>query len=300
MTDSLNGAPVFRPSVMNGHDDFGGLARDLPRLLNRRHALKAIAAAGLFALAGCSSESSGTVAEPGSSSAALGGDAPLDAGLDTGLEAASADGSCVVIPQETAGPFPGDGSNGPNVLNQDGVIRSDIRTSIGTASGTAQGIPLTVTLKLSSTAGCAPLAGGAVYLWHATREGEYSMYSTNVANENFLRGVQVAGDDGAITFQTIFPGCYDGRWPHMHFEVYQDEASALAGESPLAGSQIAMPADACSLAYAADGYETSLSNFSRTSLESDFVFSDTGGATQLPTWTGDATAGFSATLAVAV
>ena len=31
------------------------------------------------------------------------------------------------IPEETAGPFPGDGSNGPDVLTESGVVRKDIR-----------------------------------------------------------------------------------------------------------------------------------------------------------------------------
>src|SRR5215467_12645955 len=57
--------------------------------------------------------------------------------------------ACSVIPSETAGPYPGDGSNGPNVLTQSGIVRSDIRASFG-SSGTsvAAGTPLTVTLQL--------------------------------------------------------------------------------------------------------------------------------------------------------
>ena len=33
------------------------------------------------------------------------------------------------IPTETAGPFPADGTNGPNALTQSGVQRSDIRSN---------------------------------------------------------------------------------------------------------------------------------------------------------------------------
>ena len=43
------------------------------------------------------------------------------------------------IPDETAGPYPGDGSNGPDVLEQSGIVRSDIRSSFGDASGTVEG-----------------------------------------------------------------------------------------------------------------------------------------------------------------
>jgi hypothetical protein len=47
-------------------------------------------------------------------------------------------------PAETAGPFPADGSNGPNVLGEDGVVRSDIRTSFGVLSGWAEGVQTTI------------------------------------------------------------------------------------------------------------------------------------------------------------
>ena len=67
--------------------------------------------------------------------------------------------------------------------------------------------------------GSVPFADVAVYVWHCTREGEYSMYSASVADENFLRGVQVAGADGKVAFTSIFPACYSGRWPHIHFVV---------------------------------------------------------------------------------
>ena len=50
------------------------------------------------------------------------------------------------------------------------------------------------------------------------------MYSQGVEDQNYLRGVQVADADGVVTFTSIFPACYAGRWPHIHFEVYPDQA----------------------------------------------------------------------------
>jgi hypothetical protein len=47
------------------------------------------------------------------------------------------------IPDETAGPYPGDGSNGPDALEERGIVPSDIRSSFGGASGTADGVPMT-------------------------------------------------------------------------------------------------------------------------------------------------------------
>jgi len=99
------------------------------------------------------------------------------------------------------------------------VVRSDITTSIGSFTGTADGVPTSISLTvLDSANGCAPLEGGAVYLWHADKDGHYSMYTAPDAS--YLRGVQVADANGTVTFQSIWPGCYDGRWPHVHFEVY--------------------------------------------------------------------------------
>ncbi len=84
-------------------------------------------------------------------------------------------------------------------------------------SGIAQGIALTMRYKVLDIAnGCTPYAGAALYVWQSTREGSYSLYSEGVQDQNFLRGVQAADDDGWVTFQTVFPGCYDGRWPHVH------------------------------------------------------------------------------------
>ena len=42
--------------------------------------------------------------------------------------------ACSKIPEETAGLYPGEGSNGRNVLNQTGVVRGDIRSSGLTAA----------------------------------------------------------------------------------------------------------------------------------------------------------------------
>jgi hypothetical protein len=138
----------------------------------------------------------------------------------------------VEIPQETAGPYPGDGSNGPNVLEASGVVRQDITSSFGTSTTKADGVPLTVTLTLLDNAnGCVPLAGAAVYAWHCDKEGRYSLYDSGLENENFLRGVQEADANGEVTFKTIYPGAYNGRWPHIHFEVFESMNNATAGRT---------------------------------------------------------------------
>lgn len=210
------------------------------------------------------------------------------------------DDACAVIPPETAGPFPGDGSNGPNVLDQAGVVRSDIRSSFAGRTGTAPGVPLAVTLQLvSAQNGCAPAPGRAVYLWHCDQAGRYSLYSAGVTSQNYLRGVQEADASGLLTFVTIFPGCYQGRWPHIHFEIYPSLAAAASVSNEIATSQLALPSAACAEAYATAGYETSAANLQGVSLATDGIFRD-GADRQLAAVTGSAAAGFAASLTVAV
>jgi protocatechuate 3,4-dioxygenase beta subunit len=261
-----------------------GLVYDLGTL-DRRRVLKLLGfgglSAGLFTLVGC-----GPDGATGSASAGVGA---TDA---TGA-------TCALVPEETAGPFPGDGSNGPNILAESGVVRSDIRSSFGSSTTVAEGVPLTIQLTVQD-AECAPLAGAAVYVWHCDRAGNYSMYSDAAADENYLRGVQEADDEGLVTFSSIFPACYQGRWPHIHFEVYPSLELATEEQNKIATSQIALPQDACETVYATAGYEQSVRTLGQVSLEGDNVFGDDGGVRQLGTVTGSVADGYTVALTVAV
>jgi protocatechuate 3,4-dioxygenase beta subunit len=146
---------------------------------------------------------------------------------------------------------------------------------------------------------CAPLAGQAVYIWHCDRPGRYSLYSSGVTNQNYLRGVQAADASGRVTFTSIFPGCYAGRWPHIHFEVYPSLSAATSVANKSATSQIALPKEACDAVYATSGYEASVTNLSRVSLASDNVFSD-GASLELATMSGSVGGGYAAAWTVAV
>ncbi len=283
---------------LDDHDR--GLSFDLPQLLDRRRVLL-LAGAGLLTLAGCGGDdapagtSAAATSAPGTTAAAA---APSTAASSAAATSAAADGTCAVLPEETAGPYPGDGSNGPDVLAQSGVVRQDIRSSFAGATGVADGIPLALSFTITDAA-CAPLEGAALYAWHCDRDGRYSMYSDGVTEENYLRGVQEAGADGVVTFSTIFPGCYAGRWPHVHFEVYESATAAAEGAEPIATSQLAFPADSCAEAYASAGYETSAQNLAGVSLASDMVFAD-GAELQTAAMAGSAADGYTATLAVPV
>ncbi|PVY96508.1 dioxygenase-like protein [Actinomycetospora cinnamomea] len=262
---------AMTPDDHHAHD--GGLRADLPRLLGRRRAITLLAGVALA-----------TACAPGR-------------GEGGGPGGAVEPGSPGEIPQETAGPIPGDGTNGPNVLREAGVVRRDIRPSFGSLSGVAEGVPLTLDLTVTSAATGAAIPGAAVYVWHCDRSGAYSLYDRE--DQNYLRGVQPADAAGRVVFTSIFPAAYAGRWPHVHFEVYPDLARATGGDAAITTSQLAFPEAVCRQVYALPGYEDSVGNLADVSLASDGVFADGAGA-QTAAMSGDPARGLVAALTVPV
>jgi protocatechuate 3,4-dioxygenase beta subunit len=271
----------------DGHEH--GLAHDLARMFGapmaRRRALGLAAAGGTIAAA-----------------ALVGRRVPA-------LAAAPGAGpGCVAFPEETAGPYPANGTRGrgaapPDVLSTGDVIRSDIRSSFAGRGGRAGGVPVTLTLQLVGAGrGCTPLAGYAVYLWQCDAAGLYSLYT--LPGENYLRGVQVTDGGGRVTFRTVFPGAYDGRFPHMHFELYRSVAKAAQHRRPLLTSQLAMPRGPAEAIYrSAAIYGDSAANMRGLDLASDYVFGDNQGsqmAAMIPVMTGSAATGYVATAVVGV
>jgi protocatechuate 3,4-dioxygenase beta subunit len=249
--------------MCQSEDHHHGLSRDLDALLARRRMLTLMASAGAAGLlAGCDVVSPFARAEKEA----------------TAVSAAGVE--CVADPKETAGPFPADGSNRAhgtlaNILKDSGIVRADMRRNLGGGAETAApGATLELTATLVNIASaCAPLKGHAVYLWHCDAAGRYSIY--DLPEANYLRAVGESDADGKVKFTTIVPGCYAGRFPHMHFEVYPSLAKATDYRNRILTSQLAMPADLCRQVYESNrDYGASLENFARSPLDSDGIFAD--------------------------
>ena len=215
------------------HPDHGdGLHEDLVKLASRRDALRIFGAGGATAILATLGASRAMAATPSAE-----------------------------VPAETAGPYPGDGSNGPDVLDDSGIVRHDIRRSFGSSRTLAKGVPLRIDLTVTDASrGYAPMTGAAVYLWHCDRSGRYSMYDPAIEDENYLRGIAATDSDGTAWFRTT----------------------------------------ACDRVYASSGYSGSASNLARISLSRDMVFGDDKAVHQLATVTGSVKEGYTAGLTVAV
>ncbi|WP_242128858.1 intradiol ring-cleavage dioxygenase [Sphingobium sp. Sx8-8] len=303
-------------TIEDGHAHDGGLAQDLAmiRALNqqevgRRRTLGLLFSAGGAALIGaCGGSGSASTSSTSSSSStttSTSSSTSSSSSSSSSSSTSSSSGTCIADPEETNGPYPADGSNSSNgsvvnVLDDTGIARTDIRSSFGSSTGTADGVTTKLTITLVNVNGsCAPLEGYAIYIWHCTREGTYSLYT--VPGENYLRGVGVTDANGQVTFTSIFPGCYSGRYPHIHFEIYPSLARATGYANRVLTSQFAMPADACNTVYATSAYSSSKSNFAAISTSSDNVFGDNTSAqiaAMTPSMTGDITNGYTGTVTV--
>lgn len=307
MSDHTHEADEVHEHDLGLQHDLGTLERRGFSRLGRRGVLGMLGGLGVVAVAGCASDGSSgaTTATTGAATGGPPGGGPGDGGPGGDGAGMGGDSSVEVaegeIPEETAGPYPGDGSNGPDVLGESGVVRTDITSSFGSASGVADGVPLTLRFRVHDLTGedVEVLAGAAVYAWHCDREGAYSMYDGDAVDENYLRGVQESDADGWVEFTTIFPGCYAGRWPHVHFEVYESLEAATSVSNKLRTSQLAFPQDVCDDVYATAGYESSVTNLAGVSLDSDGIFGD-GYSLQMATMKGSTSDGWTATLNVPI
>ena len=128
----------------------------------------------------------------------------------TVTEALAAD-QCVLTPELTEGPFYVDNA----------VFRRKV------TEGRA-GYPLQLRLRVQDAAGCKPIQGAVVEIWHADANGDYS--GVNGASTTFLRGQQRTNKNGIAVFETIYPGWYTGRAVHIHLKVHVGGSEVHTGQ----------------------------------------------------------------------
>jgi protocatechuate 3,4-dioxygenase beta subunit len=260
------------------------------RLMSRRSALRIMGGAGLAVLAGCAStetttSTAATTPEgttPVAASPAVSVTVPATITTITTADFGS-DGSCVLIPEETEGPYPLD------LSGDDEFLRTDITEG-------RPGVPLTLSLVLVDVgSGCTPVADARVDVWHCDADGVYSGFDQpgiDATGETFCRGIQLTNADGQVDFQTIYPGWYQGRITHIHFQVFLDNGLAVT-------SQLGFPPEVTDAVYAVEPYAAKGPNTSVPTFADDNVFSD-GTQYQLAAATGDPASGYTATLAVGI
>lgn len=301
-----------------------GLAEDLQKmagqLMARRRALAILTGAGSTAvLVACGSDESGSSSLAQSTASSSSGTSTSSSTTSTGSSTStstsstsgSSSSSCIADPTETNGPYPADGTNSSsgstsNVLTVSGIVRSDIRSSFIGSTTTADGVQFDIELQLVDVnSGCAAIEGAAIYIWHCDAAGKYSLYSSGITTESYLRGVQVTDAEGKVSFTTIYPACYSGRWPHIHFEIFLDGlTSASTGRTADLISQLAMPAAVNSAVFTGDTrYTASIANYNAISLSSDNVFGDNTDAQvaqMTPAVSGSISAGYSGSAVIGI
>jgi protocatechuate 3,4-dioxygenase beta subunit len=174
-------------------------------LLDRRTVLRVLGGLGFGALvAACGGGSSGSNAASRSTSTSTGGNTKSSSATSstTGSTIGAIDSAtCVLAPEMTEGPFYLD-------INK---VRSDITEG-------RPGAPLGLALTVVDASTCAPVSGAAVDIWHTDSSGVYSGVNGN--SGTFMRGTQVSGSDGVVSFKTLYPGWYTGRAVHIHVKVH--------------------------------------------------------------------------------
>lgn len=225
-----------------------------------------------------------------------GGAALLIPAWNEAVEAADAITCVPATPTVTEGPYWVD----------EKLFRSDIRTDPSTGVA-REGIPLALTIYVQNlnSAGCAPLAGAYVDVWHCDAKGIYSDEGTynpgggtgtvNTSGQKFLRGYQITDENGRVQFTTIYPGRYQGRTIHIHMRVRTYSGTTLLGNFV---SQIFFDEATNNAVLASSAY--SRSSPRDTSNASDMVYRVANQERMLASTTGDLNSGYQSTITVGV
>lgn len=235
--------------------------------MERRNVLKAIGALGI-----------GSMLPAGKIIA--GAKSPQGTALHNGVD-------CVLIPQETEGPYV------LNLSSNQSVFRQDITEG---RPGISLDLVFTV---VNINDNCSPVANARVDLWHCDKDGVYSGFSQpggNTVGQTFMRGIQMTDANGQVRFHTVYPGWYNGRVTHMHFQVFTN--SVLK-----ATSQIAFPDSLTTAVYNTPLYSGRGQNTSVPNNTADMVFASPPGSLQyelLNVTENSATGGYDGTFTIGI
>jgi len=140
-----------------------------------------------------------------------GGEADEEFDVSDLLDDASMQSVCSLTPAQIQGPYYAN-------LN---LVRQDI------AEG-KPGLRTKLWISVVRTSDCSPVPNATVDVWHADAQGVYSAFaSQGTAGQTYLRGVQFTDAIGMASFDTIFPGWYPGRTPHIHLKARPVGGAAL-------------------------------------------------------------------------
>ncbi|OGE51037.1 hypothetical protein PENARI_c015G00385 [Penicillium arizonense] len=119
----------------------------------------------------------------------------------------AANTSCILSPTVTDGPY--------YVWGE--VVRQNVKEDLY-----SDGVDVFLEVQYIDINTCRPVQGALVDIWQANATGVYSgisesgNYAADGWDSTYLRGIQQTDRDGVATFESIFPGHYEGRATHTH------------------------------------------------------------------------------------
>jgi protocatechuate 3,4-dioxygenase beta subunit len=150
-------------------------------------------------------------------------------------------------------------TEGPYVLPTS-PLRSDVR------EGRA-GVPLTLRFQVVDNYTCQPMRNVKVEIWQSDANGIYSGVVNmefdivtlkptiegrpDTRGQEFLRGHQISDADGYVVFNTVFPGWYSARLPHIHVRSFNDTPRGTMTHN----TQLFMPAAIQNQVYQTEAYK---------------------------------------------
>lgn len=216
----------------------------------------------------------------------LGATAVINACKKDHDDSSGSNNGCIIAPTEVEGPYPYPGGEITNPLN-----RTDI-------TGGQTGVPLALTLQVVNTNNsCAGVANARVDIWYCNKDGYYSGYANqsggtlgtqDYTGQTWLRGYQLTDNNGNVLFNGVYPGWYQGRTTHIHFEVFVNDILKKTG-------QIAFNESVSDVVHVSSLYATHGINTMRNTADGIFNNSSADLANETITPTGDVNSGYSAT-----